>query len=179
MKQLSRLLIPASLLVCLIAGGAQPAAASMINPDITLFDLTIVDSPFSATGSPSCVPVSSCTNMSWTSPSGGAGGSTNGTTSITWNGLTGAISVFDNVNNIQLLLGSITSFASNGLGDYTLMALLTQSNIPGMGLYVDIQLSDFTQTADIFPSVPEPGTIGLLGMGFAALAARRRRRAQF
>ncbi len=171
---------------------AQAGATPIIYPDLTLFDLDIT---FNGTDFSAASP-DEWSGLSWAPDSNPLNEQvTLGSSSISWNGSSGTVSIIDSLGDLNLgtpgtiLSGSITSFSyslgSPWGGSFLLSALLTTS-APNLNLdnavTISIGSSNFaggagTGFGDVVPaSVPEPATLGLMTIGLAALARRRKPR---
>jgi len=161
--------------------GAKPAEALPLDLSIGSLDILYDGTNFSAS------EPSGGTGLSWVDELGVPGGPVIGTASISWNGVSGVINVFDTDNGVQLLLANLITFAVDTLSSpgasWVGFATVSSSTLPFTSMVrVAIGSTDFiggagTGAADI-TSVPEPATLALtlVGFGIAAVRARRLRR---
>jgi hypothetical protein len=95
------------------------------------------------------------------------GGTTPNQFQVTWNGAT----VF-NSNNMPVSGYKLYDFSLLATGTQTVLSFIGQQN-PAYFVLDDVSLTP----SDPVRGTPEPGTLALVGVGAATLAARRRRRA--
>ena len=159
--------------LAIVMASAVPASAGPINPDLTAFGLDVSWDGTDFFAYNFEIP------MSWTNPDGTAGGSDYGDIIISWGPTFGSFLEVWIPSGSPLLSGVVTSFTAAPDGFYGTAAL----SLTGLGMgdqvrfIVDMDPTSTIHLADIYPdAVPEdPATLGLLGLGLGAIAARRRR----